>query len=316
MEQTSVSAQRAPIVTVVGSSNTDLTVRVAALPRAGETVLGRDVQRAAGGKGANQSVAACRLGAVVYFVGCLGGDSFGDEAAGQLAAAGLRLDYLRRAPDAPSGLALIAVAAGGENSIVVAPGANSRLSVADVEQAAPALRAAQVVVAQLEIPAAPVQRAFELARTAGATTLLNPAPAQALGDGLLALTDVLVCNETEAQALTGLGASDVGAAEAAALALLSHGPRLVALTRGAAGCTLASQEGGATHVPAFPVRAVDATAAGDAFIGALACQLAVGVAPPTAVRYASAAAALSVQRAGAQPSLPTAEEVDRFLASR
>lgn len=315
MEQTGVSAQRAPIVTVVGSSNTDLTVRVAELPRAGETVLGSDVQKAAGGKGANQAVAARRLGADVYFVGCIGSDSFGDEAVGHLAAAGLRLDYLRRVSDTPSGLALIAVAASGENTIVVAPGANSLLSVRDVEQAAPALRAAQVVVAQLEIPAAPVLRAFELARAAGATTVLNPAPAQSVSDTILSLTDVLVCNETEAQALTGLRASDAGEAAKSALALLGRGPRLVALTRGAAGCTVASHEG-VTHVPAFPVIAVDATAAGDAFIGALACQLAAGIAPLEAARYASAAAALSVQRPGAQPSLPTAEEVERFLLSR
>jgi ribokinase len=306
---------RTPTVTVVGSSNTDLTVRVAQLPRAGETVLGSDAEKAAGGKGANQAVAARRLGADVYFVGCIGGDSFGDEAVGQLAAAGLRLDHLRRVPDSPSGLALIAVAAGGENTIVVAPGANSFLSVRDVDQAEQALRVAQVVVAQLEIPAAPVQRAFELARAAGAVTLLNPAPAQSVSDILLAVTDVLVCNETEAQALTGLGASDADEAEQSALALRERGPRLVALTRGAAGCALASDEGIA-HVPAFPVTAVDATAAGDAFIGALAYQLAAGVAPLEAARYASAAAALSVQRSGAQPSLPTAEEVERFLRSR
>jgi ribokinase len=313
LEQSPVANRHPPTITVVGSSNTDLVVRVAALPRPGETVLGGDVRQVAGGKGANQAVAARRLGATVYFVGCVGADSFGVEAAACLAREGLRVEYLRRIPDAPSGVALIAVAANGENSIVVAPGANRRLSARDIEHASPALRSAHVVVAQLEIPIAAVRHAFALARSAGVTTLLNAAPAQPEADDLLNLVDVLVCNTPEAQALTGSSASTARGAEVAARQLMQRGPPVVIVTRGDAGCVLAERDQ-LTHIPAFDVPAVDSTAAGDAFTGALAVLIASGDVPRDAVRYASAAAAISVQREGAQPSLPTAEEVERFLA--
>lgn len=308
-----MTSRQTPTIAVVGSSNTDLVVRVAALPRPGETMLGGDVRQVAGGKGANQAVAARRLGATVYFVGCVGADSFGAEAAACLVREGLRIEYLQRIPDAPSGVALIAVAASGENSIVVAPGANSRLSAHDIERASPALRSAHMVVAQLEIPIAAVRYAFALARSAGVTTLLNAAPAHPQADDLLDLVDVLVCNATEAQALTGRPASTAQGAEVAARQLMQRGPRVVIVTRGAAGCVLAEHDQ-LTHIPACDVPAVDSTAAGDAFTGALAVRIAAGDTPRDAVRYASAAAAISVQREGAQPSLPTAEEVERFLA--
>jgi ribokinase len=301
-----------PTIAVIGSSNTDLVVPVRELPQPGETVLGGDLLTAAGGKGANQAVAAARLGAEVYFVGCVGGDRFGEDARAGLAREGLRLDHLRTVPDAPSGVALITVAASGQNSIVVAPGANARLTLEDVELAAPALRAAQVVVAQLEVPIQAVTRGLAIAREARVTTLLNPSPARPLDDALLSLVDILICNETEAEALTGMDAASTEAAARAAGALLRRGPRMVVLTRGEQGCVVA--EGSAvTHLPAFAVQAVDTTAAGDAFVGALACRLAGGATGPEAARYASAAAALSVQRAGAQPSLPTAAEVAAFL---
>lgn len=302
---------------VVGSSNTDLVVRVREIPRAGETVLGGDVRRVSGGKGANQAVAAARLGAGVVFVGCVGDDSFGKEARDTLAREGLVLDHLRVVAGVPSGVALIAVAESGENSIVVAPGANAHVRVEDVERAEPAIRAAHVVMAQLEVPLASVERAFALARAAGAVTLLNPSPApvRTLPAELLGTVDVLVCNEVEAEALTGLPARDVAEAERAAGTLLEHGPRLVVVTRGGDGC-LVRDGGGSTHVPAFQVRAVDTTAAGDAFLGAFAHRLAQGDEAVAAARYASAAAAISVQRAGALPSLPTADEVAAFLAGQ
>jgi ribokinase len=307
-------AAMAPAIVVVGSSNTDLVVRVPQVPRPGETVLGGDLRTLAGGKGANQAVAARRVGADVTFVGCLGDDRFGDEAAATLACEGLRLDYLRRVLGAPSGVALIAVAANGQNSIIVAPGANARLGPEDIERAGPALRAARIVIAQLEVPLVAVQRAFALARAAGATTLLNPAPAQPLDDELLGLVDVIVCNETEAELLTGMAVADAAGAEVAAQALLNRGPRLAIVTRGEAGSTLAEVDGIA-HVPAFTVPVVDTTAAGDAFIGAFACRLAAGAAPVDAARYAAAAAALSVGKEGAQPSLPAAAAVDALLAA-
>jgi ribokinase len=309
-----MSTATGPAIVVVGSSNTDLVVRVPQVPRPGETVLGGDLQVLAGGKGANQAVAARRMGAEVTFIGCLGSDQFGNEAAATLAREGLRLDYLRRIPDVPSGVALIAVAADGQNSIIVAPGANVRLRPEDVARAEPALRTAQIVIAQLEVPVVTVQHAFTLARAIGVTTLLNPAPAQPLADALLHLADVIICNETEAELLTGIHVGDAIAATTAAQALLARGPRLVIVTRGSEGCVLA-EAGNIAHVPAFAVPIVDTTAAGDAFIGAFACRLVMGDTPTSAARYGAAAAALSVGKAGAQPSLPRAAEVDAFLAA-
>jgi ribokinase len=312
-----METEAAGTLVVVGSSNTDLVVRVREIPRAGEMVLGGDVARVAGGKGANQAVAAARLGARVVFVGCVGDDSFGEEARATLAGEGLLLDHLRVVAGVASGMALIAVAESGENSIVVAPGANAQVSVEDVELARAAIGAARMVVAQLEVPLAAVTHAFALARAAGVVTLLNPAPApaQPLPAALMGLVDILVCNETEAEALTGLSVRDAAQAERAASTLLERGPRLVVLTRGGDGY-LVRDAHGSTQTPAFRVGAVDTTAAGDGFIGAFAYRMAQGDTPAVAARYASAAAAVSVQRVGAQPSLPTAEEVASFLAEQ
>lgn len=302
-----------PLITVVGSSNTDLVVRAPYIPAPGETLLGSDFQRLPGGKGANQAVAARRVGADVHFVGCLGDDDLGDTTATILAAEGLRLDYLRRAPGVASGVALIVVAASGENSIVVASGANMRLASDDIDRAAPAIEVSRMVIAQLEIPLATVQRAFDLARAAHVTTLLNSAPAQPLPDELLALVDILVCNETEAAMLTETPVASPQEALAAARALQARGPRFVIVTLGADGCVLADGDT-LTYIPAFAVPVVDSTAAGDAFIGALATRLAAGDPPEVAARYATAAAALSVAAPGAQPSLPTGAAVTAFLA--
>lgn len=303
-----------PRITVIGSSNTDFVARAPHIPAPGETVLGTDFQRLPGGKGANQAVAAQRVGADVAFVACLGDDELGDAAAAILAAEGLRLNYLSRAPGATSGVALIVVAHSGENSIVVAPGANALLTPDTIDRAALAIQESQLVVAQLEIPLPAVQFAFAVARASHIPTLLNPAPAQPLAPDLLSLVDILVCNATEGATLTALPVTSLQQAQTAARALQSSGPQLVMVTLGAAGCVLAD---GATlvHIPAFPVTAIDSTAAGDAFIGALATRLAASDPPESAARYATAAAALSVTRPGAQPSLPTASQVQAFLAA-
>ncbi|MCC7362603.1 MAG: ribokinase [Anaerolineales bacterium] len=298
-------------IVVIGSSNTDLIVRASRLPAAGETVLGGDLATAAGGKGANQAVAAVRLGAPVSFVACLGPDMFGQQAAAALAAEGLDLTYLVRDPAAPSGVALIVVDDAGQNLIAVAPGANSRLTPAAVAAAQPALAAARVLLLQLEIPLDTVLAAARAGRAAGLTVSLNPAPAQPLPAELYPLLDFLTPNEHEAQTLTGLADP-----AAAADALLARGVRAVIVTLGAQGVLVATRPGAPERLPAFQVQAVDTTAAGDAFNGGLAVALARGDELPDAVRYAQAVGALAVTRAGAQPSLPTAAEVSAFLAER
>jgi ribokinase len=297
-------------IIVIGSSNTDLIVRAARLPGAGETVLGGDLATAAGGKGANQAVAAARLGAAVAFVGRVGVDMFGQQAAAGLEREGLDLRHLVRDGEAPSGVALIVVDDAGQNLIAVAPGANHRLTPADVAAAQPAYAAARVMLLQLEIPMETVVAAARAGRTAGLTIILNPAPAQPLPDDLYPLLDFITPNEHEAAALTGQTDH-----ERAAAALRARGVKTVIITLGAAGALVASS-GGTRRIPGFNVQAVDTTAAGDAFNGGLAVALARGDELDAAVRYAHAVAALSVTRAGAQPSLPAGEAVAAFMRDR
>ncbi len=287
-----------------------MVVQADRLPLPGETVLGGDLVIAPGGKGANQAVAAARLGAHVTFVARVGQDMFGQEALSNFQREGLDTRYVVQDEKAPSGVALIVVGPDGQNIIAVAPGANRRLSPADVEAASPAFAEARSVLLQLEIPLETVMAAAKAGRSAEATVILNPAPAPSspLPDELLAYVDILTPNETEAAALTGCENP-----EEAALALLQKGIRTVIVTLGEAGALVAPVPDQMRRVPGFRVEAVDATAAGDAFNGALAVALARGNSLDAAVRYAHAVAALSVTRLGAQPSLPTAEEVDAFL---
>ncbi len=301
-----------PRVIVVGSSNTDLIVRAGRLPLPGETVLGGDLTTAAGGKGANQAVAAARLGAHVAFVARVGQDLFGQQALEGFRREGLDLQYVWQDPEAPSGVALIVVGPGGENIIAVAPGANRNLTPADIEAAQPAIAQARVMVLQLEIPLHTVLAAAKAARAAGLTVILNPAPAEVLPSPLYESVDVLTPNEHEAALLTGIAPDQP---EAAAQALLGRGLRTVLVTLGEAGVLVARKGQPPRRLPAFPVTALDATAAGDAFNGGLAAALASGDDLDAAVRYAQAAAAIAVTRAGAQPSLPRAEEVEAFLRS-
>jgi ribokinase len=297
-------------IVVVGSSNTDLVVRAPRLPMPGETVLGGAFLRAHGGKGANQAVAAARLGAQVTFVARLGCDSFGDEAVAHFAAEGLDTRYVVRDPDVHSGVALIGVDEGrGENSIIVAPGANMRLSVQDIKAAEEAIRSASVVVCQLEVPLETVAAALSIARAAGVRTILNPAPAQPLPDELLRLATVLTPNEGEAALLAG----DPGLAPAEdARILRKRGVANVLVTLGSEGALLVNEEG-ETHIPGRKVtNVVDTTAAGDCFTGALAVAIGEGRSLEQAAQFAGTAAAISVTRSGAQPSLPTRAEVEEF----
>ena len=288
-----------PEVAVVGSLNLDLVVRVARLPGPGETVPGDDVFRNPGGKGANQAVAAARLGRRVAMVGRVGDDDAGRELLGSLEADAVDTSQVRVVAGVPSGIALITVSEDGENQIVVSPGANARLTPDDVGQAGAALGAAAVTLLQLEVPLEAVAAA---ARAAGGTVVLNPAPVRDLPEELLAEVDVLVPNRVELAQLAG-GAEPGTVAEATRLAGRLPA-RAVVVTLGADGC-LVIEHGDATHVPAVPVRAVDTTAAGDAFCGGLADALAGGATLEDAARRAVRVAAAACLRPGAQASLPT-----------
>jgi ribokinase len=293
----------APAIAVVGSLNLDLVVRVPRLPGPGETVSGDDVFSNPGGKGANQAVAAARLGRQVAMVGCVGDDQAGRDLLASLKADGVDTAHVRVVDDVPSGQAFITVSEDGENQIVVSPGANARLTVEDVRAAEGALRAAAVTLLQLEIPLEAVAAA---ARTAGGTVVLNPAPVRALPEELLAAVDVLVPNRVE---LAQLAAAPVPATVEEAAALADRLPAgAVVVTLGGDGALVVGR-GHARHIPAVPVRPVDTTAAGDAFCGGLADALAAGAALEDAARWAARVAAAACTRPGAQASLPTPAEV-------
>ncbi len=295
---------RRPRIVVVGSANTDFVVAVPSIPAPGETVLGSDLQAIPGGKGANQAVAAARLGAEVRFIGRVGNDDFGKQTLTNLQQEGIDTRFVLVSDDAPSGVALIAVSAQGENSIVVAPGANMRLTAADIHHATAAFANADAVIAQLEIPLEAVEAAAQLAKQHGARFLLNPAPARELPPSLYAYTDYLILNETEGRQLTG-------EADAAAIiaALQARGCRTVILTLGGQGVDYFS-DGELRNAPAYPVQAVDTTAAGDAFVGGFAVALCEGYTREQAIDFGQRVASITVSRWGAQSALPHRQELN------
>jgi ribokinase len=299
-------------IVVVGSSNTDMIVKLPRLPKPGETISGGAFSTAAGGKGANQAVAAARAGAEVGLVARVGGDSFGEQAITGFVGDGIDVGHVTRDPAVPSGVALIFVDESGENSIAVAPGANAGLTPKDVEAAKELIAGADVVVMQLETPLETVERAAVLAREHGARVILNPAPAQPLSDEILGNVSILTPNESEAELLTGIQVEGHAGAEEAARALVARGVETVILTLGSRGAFVFESASGEL-VPGFDVDAVDTTAAGDVFNGTLAVGLAEGMPLARAVGFANAAAALSVTKLGAQPSAPTRAEIDTFL---
>jgi ribokinase len=302
-----------PIV-VVGSSNTDMIILSPRIPKPGETIIGGEFSMAAGGKGANQAVAAARAGGHVAFIARVGADVFGEQAVQGLVDDGIHVDWIVRDPDAPSGVALIFVGGDGENSIAVASGANARLCVDDVERARDIVALARVLLVQLETPLETVRAAVGLA-SPQALVILNPAPAQQLDNDLLARVTILTPNASEAELLTGIAIADEASAARAATVLLERGVKTVLITLGARGAYVAGEEFQGI-VPGFSVTAVDTTAAGDVFNGALAIALADQTPLPDAVRFANAAAALSVCSRGAQPSVPNRRDIDAFLSSR
>jgi ribokinase len=302
-----------PRICVVGSSNMDLTVRAPRLPRPGETLAGSAFQLGFGGKGANQAVMAARLGASVRVVTKVGGDMFGQQTVRNYSEQGIDTRYVLVDQHGPSGVASIIVDDTAQNCIVVVPGANGKLSPADVRDAAAAIQEANVVLCQLEVPPESTAEAFRLARDAGVRTVLNPAPAAPSADDLLPLTDLCVPNETEIELLTGQPVRAAADAEAAARLLAGRGVPAVLVTLGDRGALLLEGEQ-ALHIPAVPVSAADPTGAGDAFIGSLAVFWAGGLPLADAARRAAAVAALSVTRPGAQAAFPSREKADAFLA--
>lgn len=301
-------------VVVVGSYNTDMVVKTSRIPRPGETVINGSFTSGHGGKGANQAVAAARAGAQVTFVGNVGTDSLGDEAVTSLLAEGIDTSFMFRTPDHATGTAWIIVDDRGENSIVVASGANSALTPADVTRARDAITAADIVLLQLECPVPAVRAAIEIAADAGVHVILNPAPACMLDADMLRRVTYLTPNEVEAEMLTGIAVDDELQLDAAASVLLERGVGTVLVTLGARGVYIASAAGRDT-VPSFPVRPIDTTAAGDVFNGVLAAYLSKGRTLHDAVLAANAAGALCVTRPGAQRSVPTLTEIHSFLES-
>ncbi|KNZ34480.1 MAG: hypothetical protein AD742_00055 [Methylibium sp. NZG] len=308
-------------VLVVGSLNVDLVVRAPRQPRPGETLIGDGFATDQGGKGANQAVAAARMGVRVAMIGRVGDDDHGRRMTAALAREGIDIGAVSTDDALPTGVAAIVVSHDGENSIVVVPGANHALGLQHIDAAAARLTVAHVVVAQLEVPTAAVFHALRLARSAGAVTLLNAAPAAApaaapsaaLTPEQLQSVNWLVVNEGEAATLLGTPVVEMSQARAAARALLGWGPGDVVVTVGARGLVHANAAG-VTHHAASAVKAVDTTGAGDTFVGVLAAALAQGLSADEALRRGQAAAAIAVTRRGAQSAMPSADEVAAALA--
>lgn len=299
-------------IVVVGSSNTDMIIKVPWIPKPGETILGGKFSTAPGGKGANQAVAAARAGGDVTFIARIGDDMFGQKAKEGFIKDNINVDYVMTDENEPSGVALICVDEEGENSIAVASGANSKLSPSDVQNQSDVILSADILVMQLETPLETVHQAASIASDNGVKVILDPAPAQELSDDLLSHISILTPNESEAELLTGIKVDSEEDASKATDVLMKKGVETVLLTMGPRGTYIATAEF-KELISGFKVKAVDSTAAGDVFNGALAVAIAENKPIWEAISFANAAAALSVTKLGAQPSAPTKEEIDKFL---
>lgn len=300
-------------VVVIGSCNMDMTVRCRDLPIPGQTMLGESFQTNPGGKGANQAVAAAKLGARTQIVARVGNGMFVPRFFESYDKVGLGHDFVIRDPETPSGTALIFVDHEGENMIVVAPGANAKLSPADIDAALPVIEGAKVMILQLEVPMETVIHAAELAKKHGTKVILNPAPVRHLPPELLKNVDIIVANEVEVMILSGAKDVDTSTAAAACRPIIDAGVDHVITTLGKDGAVVTSGDG-ASKVRGFKVNAIDTTSAGDTFVGALACALTEDMSLEEATHFANAAAALSATKVGAQQSMPTREEVDEMLS--
>ncbi|EJL6399421.1 ribokinase [Vibrio navarrensis] len=298
---------------VLGSVNADHVLQVPSFPRPGETLHGRNYQVIPGGKGANQAVAAARLGADTGFIACVGDDAFGINIRESFKMDGINTVGVKMQPNCPTGIAMIQVADSGENSICISAEANAKLSAQAIESDLDRIRAARFLLMQLETPICGIERAASVAKAAKTNVILNPAPARMLSDELLACVAMITPNETEAELLTGITVTDDESAQLAANKLHAKGVEMVLITLGAKGVWL-SENGRGQLISGFKVDAVDTTAAGDTFNGALVTGLLEDMPLESAIKFAHAAAAISVTRFGAQTSIPTRKEVDAFLA--
>ena len=301
-------------ITIIGSANVDMIMRLPKLPAPGETVTGGEFFQVFGGKGANQAVAAARAARKnpCAFIACVGRDLFANPMIDAFICDQLDVSRIVRHETAPTGTALIGIDAAGENAISVAPGANACLSPAYIDSHADFIRSSAMVILQMEIPVATTRQVLKLAAAANTPVMLNYAPVVSRDLVLHSSVHILVVNETEAQQLSGLPVGNAQQAETAARKLLGNGHKIVAITLGKAGAIVADASG-ARRIPAFQANAVDTTAAGDTFCGALAVGLVEGMPLDAAARFASAASAICVSRLGAQPSIPKREEIDALL---
>jgi ribokinase len=297
-------------IVVIGSLNMDLSIRVSRIPLPGETISGGNLITNAGGKGANQAAACANLGCQVTLVGAVGRDDFGQRMKEGLQKAGVNVSFIKEDPSVPSGTAMILVDAAGENIIVLSSGANSTVAIDSISEEL--IRGAKVLLLQLEINPEIVYRAIEIAFDAGVPVLLNPAPAIAFPEEIYQKIDYLIPNETEASILSGVDVIDIASAEKAANVLLERGTSTVIITMGANGALLATNHTRQV-IPAMKITPVDTTGAGDAFIGGFATALVEGKTLESALHMASAAGALAATKTGAQSSLPTRQELERFL---
>ena len=299
-------------IVVIGSSNTDMIVKAGHLPLPGETVLGGQFFTAQGGKGANQAVAAARLGGQVTFIAKVGEDQFGDAAIENYLKDGINTQYVTKSPDAASGVALILVDGKGENSIAVASGANAELSEKDIDEAGEIIRSAAIVLMQLESTMDTVLYAARMAYESGAKVILNPAPAASIPMELYRYLYAVTPNETESELLTGVKVTDENSALKASEVFIGRGVRRVVITMGSKGAFV--NDGDKSYmVSALKVKAVDTTAAGDTYNGAMCVALAEGKTLRESLEFATKASAIAVTRMGAQPSIPTREEVDSTI---
>jgi ribokinase len=299
-------------IIVVGSSNTDMIVKVPRIPAPGETILGGKFVKAAGGKGANQAVAAARSGGDVTFIANTGDDNFGKEAIEGFEKEGINTDYIFVDEETPSGVALIFVGEDGENSIAVASGANGTLTSSKIREIEQVIADGDILLTQLETPIETIETAVKIANKNGVKVILNPAPAQKLDDELLQQIDILTPNQSEAELLTGIKVENKKSAKNACKKLRSRGVKTVILTLGSEGAFVMNEQL-QKMISGFKVEAEDTTAAGDTFNGALAVGLAAGKTIKDAITWAHAAAALSVTKMGAQPSIPDKNEINDFI---